>query len=174
MSTSRGEVDLTSAPLRAVAPETSVTGNERLLRCLCKETQPAEINQLCTSVMQCQEDPFIQAGSVQIPRDWFSCPTVQLQLFWVGCVGVRLGQDVAIAVLVERVLQRVPMVGQALSRKQRVTETQKHHCVTSCCHTSPQDTPLQSSPCAQGLHTRVCVKGPESSTANHFWPVTHQ
>lgn len=76
---------------------------------LCNETQP------CTSVVQRQQDSFIQAGSVQIPRDWFSCPTVQLQLLRVGGVGVRLGQDVAIAVLVEGVLQGVPVGGQALS-----------------------------------------------------------
>lgn len=72
------------------------------------------MKELRTSVMQGQQDSFIQAGSVQIPRDWFSCPAVQLQLLRVGCMGVGLGQDVAIAVLVEGVLQGVPVGGQAL------------------------------------------------------------
>lgn len=149
---------LTSAPLRAASPETSLTGNERLPRCLCKETTWTD-SRLCTSVMQGQEHSFIQAGSVQIPRNWFSCPTVQLQLFWVGCVGVRLGQDVAIPVLVEGVLQRVSMRGQALSRKQRVTETQKLHAgISQVLSQVTPGHPLQSCPCAQGLHTRACVK----------------
>lgn len=104
--------------------------------------------------MQCQEDSLIQAGSVQVPRNWFSCPTVQLQLFRVGGVGVRLGQDVAIAVLVEGVLQGVPVRGQALSCEQRVTGTHKHHAgISRGWHLSPQDTPLQSCPCAQGLRS---------------------
>lgn len=57
--------------------------------------------------MQRQEDPFIQAGSVEVPRNWFSCPAVQLQLLRVGCVGVGLSQDVTIAILIEGVLQGV-------------------------------------------------------------------
>lgn len=67
-----------------------------------------------TSVVQGQQHPLIQAGPVQVTRDGFARPAVQLQLLRVRSVRIRLGQDVAVAVLVEGVLQRVAVGGQPL------------------------------------------------------------
>lgn len=70
--------------------------------------------------MQGQQDSLVQAGSVQVPRNGLPRPAVQLQLLWVRRVGVWFRQDVAVAVLVEGVLQGVPMGGQTLGRKEWV------------------------------------------------------
>lgn len=67
-----------------------------------------------TSVMQGQQHPLIQTGSVQVTGDGFARPAVQLQLLRVGSVRIGLGQDVAVAVLVEGVLERVAVGGQPL------------------------------------------------------------
>lgn len=67
------------------------------------------ISQLRTSVVQGQEDSFVEAGSVEVPRNWLPCPAVQLQLLWVRSVGVGLSQDVTIAVFIKGVLQRIAM-----------------------------------------------------------------
>lgn len=64
--------------------------------------------------MQGQQHPLIQAGPVQVTRDGFASPAVQLQLLRVWSVRIRLGQDVAVAVLVEWVLERVAVGGQPL------------------------------------------------------------
>lgn len=86
---------------------------------------PHQDSQLRTSVVQSQEDSFVQAGSVEVPGNGLPCPTVQLQFLGVRCVGVGLSQDVPIPVFIKGVLQRVPMGQQALSREQRVAATQE-------------------------------------------------
>ena len=74
-----------------------------------------------TSVVQRQQHPLVQAGPVEVPGDGLAGPAVQLQLLRVGRVRVRLCQDVAVAVLVEGVLQGVAMRGETLSREQGIT-----------------------------------------------------
>ena len=73
-----------------------------------------------TSVMQGQQDSLVQTGSVQVSRNGLPCPAVQLQFLRVRCMGVRFGQDVAVPVLVEGVLQGVAVGRQTLGRKERV------------------------------------------------------
>lgn len=67
-----------------------------------------------TSVVQGQQHPLVQTGPVQITGDGFARPAVQLQLLRVRGVRIWLGQDVAVAVLVEGVLERVAVGGQPL------------------------------------------------------------
>lgn len=67
-----------------------------------------------TPIMQGEQHSLIETCSVQISGDGFSCPAVQLKLFWVRCVGVWLSQDVTIAVFVKRVLKRIAVRRQAL------------------------------------------------------------
>lgn len=64
--------------------------------------------------MKSEQDSLIKTGSVQVSGDWFSCPAVQLQLLWIRCMRVRLGQNVAIAVFVKRVFKGIAMRRQAL------------------------------------------------------------
>lgn len=122
------EGELIFALLKAIMSKTSVTGNVRLQEdapCAEPVAHSQTISKLCTSVVQRQEDPFVQAGSVEVPRNGFSCPTVQLQLLWVWRVGVGLSQDVPIPVFIEGVLQGVTVGRQALRRKQRVAAGHK-------------------------------------------------
>lgn len=76
--------------------------------------------------MQGEQHSLIETRSVQVSGDGLSRPAVQLQLLWVGCVWVWLGQDVAIAVFVKRVLKRIAVRRQALCCKQRVTGDQEN------------------------------------------------
>lgn len=81
----------------------------------------------CTSIVQGEQHSLIKARSVQVSRNGLPRPAVQLQLLWVRRVRVWLGQDVAIAVFVKRVLERVAVRRQALRCKQRVTGEQEKH-----------------------------------------------
>lgn len=79
----------------------------------------------CTSIVQGKQHSLIKARSVQVSGNGLPRPAVQLQLLWVRRVRVGLGQDVAIAVFVKRVLERVAVRRQALCCKQRVTGEQE-------------------------------------------------
>ncbi len=70
--------------------------------------------------MESQQHPLIQTGSVQITRDGFTSPAVQLQLLRVWSVRIWFCQDVTVAIFVKGMLQWVTMRRQALGGEQRV------------------------------------------------------